>query len=108
MDTLVGVLPQDQARFDEVSPAANADGITVPLVMLQGADDFICRPDQATRIVDNLAERGVWHRFLLFEGEGHGFRRADSVRRSLLAEVALYREVLGAHIAPDVPLDAES
>ncbi|MFI2297856.1 prolyl oligopeptidase family serine peptidase [Actinacidiphila glaucinigra] len=108
VDTLVGVLPQDQARFDEVSPAANADGITVPLVMLQGADDFICRPDQATRIVDNLAERGVWHRFLLFEGEGHGFRRADSVRRSLLAEVALYREVLGAHIAPDVPLDAES
>lgn len=108
VDTLVGVLPQDRARFDEVSPAANADHITAPLVMLQGADDFICRPDQATRIVDNLAARGVWHRFLLFEGEGHGFRRADSVRRSLLAEVALYREVLGAHIASDVLLDADA
>ncbi|MFF4542579.1 alpha/beta hydrolase family protein [Streptomyces aureus] len=76
--------------------------------MLQGADDFICRPDQATRIVDHLAERGVWHRFLLFEGEGHDFRKADSVRRSLSAEVALYREVLGAHIAPDVPADTDA
>lgn len=108
VDTLIGVLPQDRDRFEEVSPAANAERITAPLVMLQGADDFICRPDQARRIVDNLAERGVWHRFLLFEGEGHGFRRADSVRRSMLAEVALYREVLGSHIAPDVPLDADA
>ncbi|MEU4084036.1 S9 family peptidase [Streptomyces aureus] len=108
VDTLVGVLPEDRTHFEKVSPAGNSHRITAPLVMLQGADDFICRPDQATRIVDHLAERGVWHRFLLFEGEGHGFRKADSVRRSLLAEVALYREVLGAHIAPDVPADSDA
>ncbi len=58
--------------------------------------------------MDNLAERGVWHRFLLFEGEGHGFRQANSVRRALLAEVALYRETFGSHIAPDVPLDTDA
>ncbi|MFD3337197.1 prolyl oligopeptidase family serine peptidase [Streptomyces sp. NPDC058700] len=102
VDTLVGDLPRDKARYDRVSPAANADRITAPLVMLQGADDVICRPDQAERIVDNLAARGVWHRYLVFEGEGHGFRRADSVRRSLLAEVELYRQVFGADIAADI------
>ncbi|MFG3042534.1 prolyl oligopeptidase family serine peptidase [Streptomyces sp. NPDC048330] len=104
VETLMGELPREQARFDRVSPAANADRITTPLVMLQGADDFICRPDQADRIVHSLAARGVWHRYLVFEGEGHGFRRADSVRRSLLAEVELYREVFGADVAADVTL----
>ncbi|MCX5314858.1 prolyl oligopeptidase family serine peptidase [Streptomyces sp. NBC_00154] len=98
MEYLVGKLPEDQERFDRVSPIRKAGQITSPLVMLQGADDFICRPDQAERIVDAVARRGLWHRYLLFEGEGHGFRQASSVSASLRAEAELYGHAMRIHV----------
>ena len=49
----------------------------------------------AQRIVDAISARGLWHRHLVFDGEGHGFRKADSVTRSLAAEVELYEHVMG-------------
>jgi dipeptidyl aminopeptidase/acylaminoacyl peptidase len=98
---LVGELPADQERFDRVSPLSNVDNIRVPLVMLQGADDVICRPDQAQRIIDAVAARGLWHRYLVFDGEGHGFRKRESVAASLRAEAELYREALGIAVELD-------
>ena len=98
LEYLIGTLPQDEERYRRVSPLAHVDAVAVPLVMLQGADDFICKPDQAQRIVDAIAARGLWHRYLMFEGEGHGFRKADSVARSLLAEVELYQHVMGLRL----------
>jgi dipeptidyl aminopeptidase/acylaminoacyl peptidase len=78
-----------------VSPVGNAHRIDRPLIMLQGADDFICPPEQAQCIVDSVAARAIWHRYLIFAGEGHGFRLASSVRASLLAEAELYSHVMG-------------
>jgi dienelactone hydrolase len=98
VQSLVGVLPDDIQRYERVSPALNAERINVPLVMLQGADDFICKPDQAQRIIDEVAARGVWHRYLVFEGEGHGFRKQSSVAASLRAEAELYGRILGVTV----------
>jgi dipeptidyl aminopeptidase/acylaminoacyl peptidase len=98
VESLVGELPRDRARYDAVSPVANAHRITSPLVMLQGADDFICPPEQAQCIVDAVAARGLWHRYLVFPGEGHGFRRQSSVRDSLRAEAELYRHTMGIEL----------
>ncbi len=98
VESLVGELPRDQAHYEAVSPVANAHRISSPLVMLQGADDFICPPEQAQCIVDAVAARGLWHRYLVFPGEGHGFRRASSVRDSLLAEAELYRHTMGIDV----------
>ncbi|HEY3869343.1 MAG TPA: LpqB family beta-propeller domain-containing protein [Actinocrinis sp.] len=95
--TLVGELPQDEEHYRRVSPLANAGRITAPFVMLQGLDDRICRPDQARRVVQAVeAARGpgLCRAFLLFPGEGHGFRRAESITAGLEAELALYREVM--------------
>ena len=97
IETLVGTLPQDEERFGRISPLANAARITVPFVMLQGADDDICRPDQAGRLVaavDAARGPGLCRAFLLFPGEGHGFRSAGSIAAGLEAELALYREVM--------------
>jgi dipeptidyl aminopeptidase/acylaminoacyl peptidase len=95
VESLVGVLPRDRDRYDAVSPIANAHRISSPLVMLQGADDFICPPEQAQCIVDAVAARGLWHRYVVFPGEGHGFRKESSVRDSLLAEAELYSHTMG-------------
>jgi dienelactone hydrolase len=99
--SLVGELPADRERFDQVSPLGKVDRISRPLVMLQGAADFICKPDQAQRIVDAVAARGLWHRYLVFDGEGHGFRKESSVAASLRAEAELYSTVMGIAVNPD-------
>jgi dienelactone hydrolase len=95
---LVGDPVADAGHYARVSPLANVGKISSPLVMLQGADDFICRPDQAQQIVDAVAARGLWHRYHVFPGEGHGFRRHDTVVASLRAEAELYSHVLGVHV----------
>ena len=93
MFSLIGP-PEDVAHYREVSPLTHVDSITAPLVVLQGADDFVCLPHHAQRVVDAVAARGLWHRLLIFEGEGHGFRKASSTRDSLLAEADLYSHAM--------------
>ena len=101
VEYLIGRLPQQRERFERVSPLLHADRIAAPLVMLQGEDDTICPPVQARAIVTAVAERGLWHRLELFAGEGHGFRQASSVERSLRLELELYAHALGCATDPD-------
>ncbi|MFJ9339845.1 prolyl oligopeptidase family serine peptidase [Streptomyces sp. NPDC101733] len=86
----------------ERSPVARADRITAPFVLLQGLEDPICPPAQAERLLTALRGRSVPHAYLTFEGEGHGFRRAESMVRALEAELSLYAQVFGFE-RPDVP-----
>ena len=95
LESLVGELPADLEHYRAVSPAANASKITSPLVMLQGADDFICKPAQAQLIIDEVSKIGLWHRYLIFAGEGHGFRKKTSVQASLELEAELYSTTMG-------------
>ncbi|WP_157876149.1 S9 family peptidase, partial [Streptacidiphilus griseoplanus] len=96
LDSLIGPLPEAADRYRERSPVTHADRLTVPFLLLQGLDDVICPPAQAQRLVDRAAERGVPHRYLTFPGEGHGFRRADTITTALEAELALYTEAFGS------------
>ncbi|MFH9859471.1 prolyl oligopeptidase family serine peptidase [Streptomyces sp. NPDC017202] len=102
LDTLVGPLDEVPARYAERSPVEHADRIGVPFLLLQGLDDVICPPAQAERLLARIAGRGVPHAYLAFEGEGHGFRRAETVVRALEAELSLYAQVFGLN-TPGVP-----
>ncbi|MFF3763265.1 LpqB family beta-propeller domain-containing protein [Streptomyces sp. NPDC001922] len=95
LDSLVGPPDELPARNRERSPLHRADGIRAPLLLLQGLDDVICPPGQCERFTAELAARGLPYRYLTFDGEGHGFRRADTMIRVLEAELALYAEVFG-------------
>ncbi|OLZ68282.1 acyl-peptide hydrolase [Streptomyces amritsarensis] len=86
----------------ERSPVANADRITAPFVLLQGLDDAVCPPAQAQRLTAAMRGRPVPYAYLAFEGEGHGFRRADTMVRALEAELSLYAQVFGIE-RTDVP-----
>ena len=92
---LIGELPRDRDRYEQVSPIGHATPIEVPIVMLQGSDDFICRPSQAQCIVDAVAERGIWHRTWSSRARATGSGRATSVVQSLRAEMELYEHVMG-------------
>ncbi|WP_345672013.1 LpqB family beta-propeller domain-containing protein [Streptomyces phyllanthi] len=93
LETLVGPLDQVPGRYAERSPAEHADRITAPFLLLQGLDDVICPPAQSERFLAKLEGRPVPHAYIAFEGEGHGFRRADTMVRVLEAELSLYAQV---------------
>ncbi|WP_406863951.1 prolyl oligopeptidase family serine peptidase [Streptomyces sp. HUAS MG47] len=102
LDTLIGPYDEVPARYRERSPASGVNRIRAPFVLLQGLDDVICPPAQSERFLARIAGRGVPHAYLAFPGEGHGFRRADTMVRALEAELSLYAQVFGVE-RPDVP-----
>jgi dipeptidyl aminopeptidase/acylaminoacyl peptidase len=101
--TLIGPYPEQADVYRARSPIHFTDRITTPMLVLQGTDDRIVPPSQAELIVGALRERGVPHAYLLYEGEGHGFRKAENIAGSLEAELSFYAQVLGFEPAGDVP-----
>jgi dipeptidyl aminopeptidase/acylaminoacyl peptidase len=101
LDGLVGPWPEARATYDARSPIHHLEGIDRPLAVFQGADDAIVPPNQAELIVEGLRSRGVPVAYVLFEGEGHGFRKAENIRASLDGELSFYAQVLGV----DLPVD---
>jgi dipeptidyl aminopeptidase/acylaminoacyl peptidase len=95
LESLVGPLAEVPERYRERSPSEHAHRITVPFLVLQGLDDVICPPAQCERFLARIAGRKLPHAYLTFEGEGHGFRRADTMVRALEAELSLYAQVFG-------------
>ena len=102
-DVLVGPWPEAAKLWAERSPVRHTDRLSRPLLILQGEEDEVVPPSQAELIVEALEARGLPYAYLLFEGEQHGFRRAESIRRSLEAELAFYGAILGFAPADDLP-----
>ena len=83
----------DRSDWAERSPLAHADNIRVPVIVLQGDEDRVVPPSQSEVIVAALERNGIDHEYLVFEGEQHGFRKAENLRRAAEAELAFYRRV---------------
>jgi dipeptidyl aminopeptidase/acylaminoacyl peptidase len=99
---LVGPYPEDAERYRSRSPINFTDGISCPMLLLQGAEDRVVPPDQAEIMVEALKRKALPYAYLLFEGEQHGFRKAESTTRALEAELSFYAQVLGFE-RDDVP-----
>jgi dipeptidyl aminopeptidase/acylaminoacyl peptidase len=95
LDRLIGAWPEDAAVYAARSPLAHADQIRCPVIFFQGLDDAIVPPSQAEQMVAALSERGVPVAYLAFEGESHGFRRAETIEAVAGAELAFFGAVLG-------------
>ncbi|MFD3514683.1 prolyl oligopeptidase family serine peptidase [Streptomyces sp. NPDC058657] len=102
LESLIGPLADSEELYTTRSPLQHADRIAAPFLLLQGLDDPVCPPAQAERFLARMAGRGIPHAYLAFEGEGHGFRRADTLVRALEAELSLYAQAFGAD-RTDVP-----
>ncbi|MEJ2863125.1 S9 family peptidase [Actinomycetospora flava] len=101
LDGLVGPYPEAREVYVERSPITHVERFATPLIVLQGDEDAIVPPNQSEMIVDALRRRGVPVAYLLFEGEQHGFRKAENIRRALDAELAFYAEMFGFALPAD-------
>jgi dipeptidyl aminopeptidase/acylaminoacyl peptidase len=89
-DRLIGPLPAARRLYEERSPINRAASMTGSVLLLQGMEDPVVPPAQAERMRDALVAAGVPCDLRFFEGEGHGFRRAETLTACLEAEWAFY------------------
>jgi dipeptidyl aminopeptidase/acylaminoacyl peptidase len=94
-DVLVGPWPEAREKWRERSPIHAFDRISCPVIVFQGLEDEVVPPAQAELMVDALRAKGLPYAYLAFEGEQHGFRKAENIRRALEAELSFYAQVLG-------------
>jgi dipeptidyl aminopeptidase/acylaminoacyl peptidase len=99
IDSLVGPYPQALAIYWERSPIHAIQRLSYPVIFFQGLEDRIVPPNQAEMMVDQLRKKGLPVAYLSYEGEGHGFRRAENIKRSLDAELYFYAKIFGFEIA---------
>jgi dipeptidyl aminopeptidase/acylaminoacyl peptidase len=95
LDRLIGPYPEAAATYRERSPIHFVDRIQVPVILFQGLEDEVVPPSQSETMAAALRANGVPHAYLTFEGEQHGFRRAETILRCLEAELSFYAQVLG-------------
>ncbi|MGD1897188.1 MAG: S9 family peptidase [Phormidesmis sp.] len=93
LDSLVGPYPEKKAVYEERSPINAVDQLSCPIIFLQGAEDKIVPPNQAEEMVNALKAKGIPVAYLLFEGEQHGFRKAENIKRALDAELSFYAQL---------------
>ena len=73
----------------------HTDQLSCPVLLLQGTDDKVVPPDQAETMFTVMKAKGIPCGYVLFEGEGHGFRKAQNIERALNAELYFYSRVFG-------------
>ncbi len=94
--------PYPSPLYADRSPLNNVDGLSCPVLLLQGLLDPVVPPEQAELFRDAMVRKGIPHAYLLFPDESHGFRQAANQIASREAELSFYGQVLGFE-TPDVP-----
>ena len=101
-DTLIGPYPERRDLYTERSPINFTDRLSCPVIFFQGLEDKVVPPNQAEMMVEALRKKGLPVAYVAFEGEQHGFRRAENIKRSLDGELYFYSRVFGFELADEV------
>ena len=108
LDSLIGPYPERRDLYQERSPINFSERLSCPVIFFQGLEDQVVPPNQAELMVEALHAKGVPVAYVTFEGEQHGFRRAENIERALDAELDFYSKIFGFELADpveSVPID---
>src|SRR5262245_55293501 len=102
LDSLIGPYPQRRDLYIERSPIHFTDRLNCPMILFQGLEDKVVPPNQAEKMVEAVRAKNLPVAYLTFEGEQHGFRNAENIKRVLEAELYFYSKVFGFELADPV------
>ena len=109
LDGLIGPYPQAKDVYYARSPIHFAERLSCPVILFQGLEDRVVPPSQAERMVEVLRAKRLPVAYLAFEGEQHGFRKAETIQRTLEAELYFYSRVFHFPLAEAIaPVDIEN
>jgi dipeptidyl aminopeptidase/acylaminoacyl peptidase len=92
---LIGPYDQCPQRYVHRSPLSHLSQIRCPFLLLQGTIDRVVPPNQAQTMYEHVKDRGIPVGLVLFEGEGHGWKKAENIARSLRLELSFYGQIFG-------------
>ena len=93
LDGLVGPFPEKREIYHQRSAINHTDQLSCPVIFFQGLEDKIVPPSQTEIMVEALKAKHLPVAYIAFEGEQHGFRRAENIKRALDAELYFYSKV---------------
>ena len=102
LDRLIGPYPEKPELYKERSPIHHTDQLSCPIILLQGLEDKVVPPNQAEMMVEALRRKRLPVAYVVFEGEQHGFRKAETIKRALEAELYFYSRIFGFELADHV------
>lgn len=109
LDNLIGPYPDRRDLYIERSPIHHVDLLACPLILFQGLEDLIVPPEQARKMYASIRRKGLPVAYLPFEGEQHGFRKSENIKRALDAELYFYSKIFGFEVAdPIEPVPIEN
>ena len=109
LDGLIGPYPERRDLYVERSPIHFTDRLACPMILFQGLEDKVVPPKQAEEMFEAVRAKGLPVAYLTFEGEQHGFRKAENIKRVLEAELYFYSKVFGFELADPVePIEIEN
>jgi dipeptidyl aminopeptidase/acylaminoacyl peptidase len=94
-DSLLGPWPDARDVYRARSPIHFCDQLSCPIILFQGLDDKVVPPNQSEMMAEAARKKGLKVKYVTFEGEQHGFRKAENIIRALEEELAFYRDVFG-------------
>ena len=92
-DSLIGPWPAARELYKARSPIHFTDRLSCPIILFQGLEDKVVPPNQSEMMAEAARKKGLKVKDVTFEGEQHGFRKAENIIRSLEEELAFYRDV---------------
>ncbi len=95
LDGLIGPYPERKDLYEKRSPIHFTDQLSCPVIFFQGLEDKVVPPNQAEIMVEAIKAKGLPVAYVAYEGEQHGFRRAENIKRTLDGEFYFYSRVFG-------------
>ncbi len=93
LDSLVGKYPEEKEIYIQRSPIHFTEKLSCAIAFFQGLEDRVVPPNQAEMMVDALKKKGLPVLYVPFEGEQHGFRKAENIKKALDSEFEFYAEI---------------
>ena len=109
LDSMIGPYPEKRDLYLERSPIYHTEGLNCALILFQGLEDKVVPPDQAEKMFEAVKAKGLPVAYLPFEGEQHGFRRSENIKRSLEAQLYFFSKVFDFEPAEQIePVQIEN
>ena len=108
LDKLIGPYPEKREIYQQRSPINHVNKFDCPVIFFQGLDDKVVPPEQAIMMTQALRNKNLPVAYLPFQGEGHGFRKAGTIKQSLEAELYFYSKIFGftpQEVLPEIHID---
>jgi len=107
LDGLVGRYPEDKQVYLDRSPIHHVEGLNCPIILFQGDEDAIVPPNQAEMMYDAVKKKGLPVAYVLFQGEQHGFRKAENIVANIEGEFHFFAKVFGITPADSLAINFE-